>query len=56
MGGLPGSGQALPDLLALAAIRGPEIHLEIGDVLSPVVVKDPAQPTAMFVVMPIRLD
>ena len=40
----------------LAAIRGPEIHLEIGDTLSPVVVKDPAQPTAMFVVMPVRLD
>lgn len=40
----------------LAAIRGPEVHLEIGDTLSPVVVKDPAQPTAMFVVMPIRLD
>lgn len=43
-------------LEVLDVISGPTIHLEIGDVLSPIVVKDPAAPACLFVVMPVRIE
>lgn len=43
-------------LEVLEVVQGPTVTMEIGDVLSPIVVKDPAQTTALFVVMPVRID
>jgi len=40
----------------LKALRGDTVTLEMGDVLSPIVVRDPADAGCFFVVMPVRLD
>lgn len=40
----------------LKAIRGPSVVLEMGDALSPIVARDPADDGCLFVVMPVRID
>ena len=40
----------------LAVLEGPRVSVELGDALSPCVVRDMDDDSALFVVMPVRLD
>lgn len=40
----------------LAAIEGPRVSIELGEALSPCIMRDPDDENALFVVMPVRLD
>jgi DNA polymerase-3 subunit beta len=40
----------------LGAIRGGRVSMELGDTLSPCIMRDPDADDALFVVMPVRLD
>lgn len=40
----------------LTAMQGERVIIELGDALHPCVLRDPADDSALFVVMPVRLD
>lgn len=40
----------------LGVLGGPQVSVELGDTLSPCILRDPASADALFVVMPVRLD